>query len=169
MRALAWSLVEGRQLGRPRDMQGRTELCGLSGTWRNTCGLQQCAIFSVLSPPPKGQVWDHIGLMESAQALHLGDTLGPHTTHSWCYTPRTLFSTGLLTPPHRLGKPFCCDEWPPAAHLLVGSNPRPVPQSLLGSSREPVSLRQQVAGCGVLRAFLRGNHGPSPLQKPRLH
>lgn len=42
------------------------------------CGLQEDTIFSVLSPPLRGHVWDHIGLVESPCVYQLGDTLDPH-------------------------------------------------------------------------------------------
>lgn len=50
------------------------------------CSLQEGAIFSVLNPPPKGQVWEHICLVESACAYHHSDVPGPCSPYSWCYT-----------------------------------------------------------------------------------
>lgn len=42
------------------------------------------AIFSVLSLPSKGHVWDCISQVESAHVHSDGDTLGPHPLHNWC-------------------------------------------------------------------------------------
>lgn len=42
----------------------------------------------------------------------------------------------------------------------MGSDPRHVPQSLLGSSQGPVGLRRAVAGHSVLGALLHGHDGP---------
>lgn len=34
---------------------------------------------------PKGQGWDHTGLVESMRVYRLGDALGPHSPHSSFY------------------------------------------------------------------------------------
>lgn len=44
-----------------------------------------CHLFRVR---PKGQGWDHIGLVESMHVHCLGDALGPHSSQSSCYIAR---------------------------------------------------------------------------------
>lgn len=151
LQALVWSLVEGWQLGRPRDMQRRTEFYGFGGRrWRDRshccpyvkpdmCSLQEGTIFSMLSPSLKDQVWDFIGLVESTRVHCLGDTLGKPPYTADAMSPGTHLTAGLLALLHRLWKPFCSGSWLVAARetFTDGSNARPVLQCLLDSSREP--------------------------------
>lgn len=128
LQALTWSLVEGQQLKRPRDMWGKTQFYGFEvragGTLAiivcvepDTCSLKEGSVISVLSPPPKNQVWDCIGLMESAYGHSLGDALGPCPLHRWYCIARDTLDTGRLVPPPEAvcGSLFCSDRWPASA------------------------------------------------------
>lgn len=136
------------------------------------CGLQESTIFSVLSLPSKDQVWDSIGLVESANVHCRGDP--------WVPVPHSLLAQLMI---HHLDSLDCwaadstpkpveaffsvCNssQWPEKC-LLVGSYPRPAPQYLLGSW-EPMGPRQVVTDYNV--HFYRVVISPAMVQKLRLH
>lgn len=127
------------------------------------CSLKEGSIISVLSPPPKNQVWDCIGLMESACGHSLGDALGPCPLHRWYCIARDTLDTGRLVPPPEAVVAFFAVTdglHQPGKCLLVDGDPRTALQLLLGSSRVLEGLRVTVAGHSVLGAFLWGGHGP---------
>lgn len=88
----------------------------------DTCGLQEGANFSVLSLPPKGQVWDCSGLVESVHVHCLSDALGPHPLHSWYYIARDTFDCWIAGPTPQAAKAFfaAVDSPVVAQEILAG-------------------------------------------------
>lgn len=132
-------------------MEGREPLLTLCGAYTHVA-YRGDAIFSGLSPLPKGQVWDHNGLQESVHTHCHGDALDP----TFC-TADVMLSRKLLNA--RL--------W-----IKVGRGPVAAWETFAGGQYPKmynvhhkwvvVGLRRAVTGCGVLGAYLLGGHGPSP-------
>lgn len=76
--------------------------------------------------------------------------------------PGTLLAIKQLALPNKLQKPFiAADSLQQSGELLVlGSDPKPAPQTLLGGLWGPAGLMQVVAKNGILRAFLQRGHRP---------
>lgn len=70
----------------------------------DTCGLQESAIFPMLSHPTKGQLWNHTGLVEYT-AMVMPQVPTPCTADTT--SPRTLLTAGLLGPPQKPFGPSC--------------------------------------------------------------
>lgn len=81
-----------------RDIPVKVELCGFRAKAKGTatiigwgafliCSLQEDNIFSMLSPLPKGQIWDHVRLINSIHVHHLGDVLGLSLTELVLHHP----------------------------------------------------------------------------------
>lgn len=83
--SLTWSLVEAQHFEGRRRHLGKDRIVRFGGEDSEaycgaclTCGVQRCAIFSMLNPPlPERQIGDCIGPGMSAHVHHLGNALGP--------------------------------------------------------------------------------------------
>lgn len=77
------------------------------------CRLQRGTIFSTLNPPPKGQTWDHIGLVKFVSVHHLGEAMGPSRTQLILLSPGILWLLGGQphTPPAAAQRNFGGGHW----------------------------------------------------------
>lgn len=114
---LTWCLVEGWHLGRPMEVQGKTELCSFHERAGGTAAivvLMRGLTYAqptkgrqlfIINPLPKGHIWDPIGQVESVHVHYLVSALGP------CPRPLTqlgaILTDGLLAPDYRPQKHFC--------------------------------------------------------------